>query len=81
MAKWTLIAATAYGLYKLTRRVIGEEKWNAIMNPKPKPIEEHPNSQQQPLYNPPPIYVGPESDKNGYSDTTVEEAQNKKGNT
>jgi hypothetical protein len=54
MAKWTLIAATAYGLYKLTRRVIGEEKWNAIMNPKPKPIEEHPNSQQQPLYNPPP---------------------------
>jgi hypothetical protein len=31
VAKWTLIAAAAYGLYKLTRYVLGEENWNSIM--------------------------------------------------
>ncbi len=33
VTKWTLIAAAVYGLYKLTRHVIGEEEWNRIMNP------------------------------------------------
>jgi hypothetical protein len=40
VAKWTLIEQQLHmGLYKLTRYVLGEEEWNRIMNPEPKPIE------------------------------------------
>jgi hypothetical protein len=39
----TAIAAIVYGGYKSIRHAIGEENWNAIMKPKPKP-----NDNQQP---------------------------------